>query len=172
MCKMLIVILLIVTMSPFARVQAAAEPNLISMLGNLFASSTRYLTKTIGNVLNIQNPITPTLCGLRTVTSHDFYMMLIVWIKLKFISEWANWTLWIWGWRASCDYRRWIHFDGFSMQFKAICRQAKKDSYSTARSIVIIRWLLCQHSPTVIVYENCCFFNLKFFLTLMCIRLF
>lgn len=78
MCKMLIVILLIVTMSPFARVQAAAEPNLISMLGNLFASSTRYLTKTIGNVLNIQNPITPTLCGLRTVTSHDFYMMLIV----------------------------------------------------------------------------------------------
>ena len=71
MCNMLIVIFLIVTTSPFVSVHATAEPDLISMLGNSFASSTRYLTKTIGNVLNIQNPTTSTLCGLRTVTAYN-----------------------------------------------------------------------------------------------------
>lgn len=81
MCKMLIVIFLIVTTSPFARVQAAAKPDLISMLGNSFATSTRYLTKTIGNVLNIQNPITPTLCGLRTVNSTQF------WIDVNYLNQ-------------------------------------------------------------------------------------
>lgn len=71
MCKILITLFLIVTTSPFESVHCAAELDLISLLGNSFARSTRFLTKTIGNVLNIQNPITSTLCGLRTVTADN-----------------------------------------------------------------------------------------------------
>ncbi|XP_055325866.1 lipase 3-like [Sitodiplosis mosellana] len=66
MSKILLVILLIVAVGPFVEVLADPEPDLISILGDSFASSARYFTKTVGNILNIKNPVKPTLCGLRT----------------------------------------------------------------------------------------------------------
>lgn len=76
MFKTVLLIFLIITLNEFVGVQAEPSPNFISMLGDSFASSARLLTHTVGNILNIQNPVTPALCGLRTVRTY---------VKIKFI---------------------------------------------------------------------------------------
>lgn len=76
MFKTVLLMFLIITSNKFVGVQAEPNPNFISMLGDSFAGSARLFTQTVGNILNIQNPVTPALCGLRTVRND---------VKIKFI---------------------------------------------------------------------------------------
>lgn len=76
MFKTLFLIFLIVISNEIVGIQAKPNPNFISMLSDSFANSARLVTQTVGNILNIQNPITPALCGLKTVRRD---------MKIKFI---------------------------------------------------------------------------------------
>lgn len=65
MLKLLLICLM--ASSHFVRVQAEPQRNLFLMLSDSVANSARYFSRTIGNILNIQNPVTSKLCDLRTV---------------------------------------------------------------------------------------------------------
>lgn len=67
MCKIFPWIFLVIISSQFRNIRTDPQFNLLSKLEVSFVNSAKFFTKTVGNILNIQNPVTPTLCGLRTV---------------------------------------------------------------------------------------------------------
>lgn len=104
----------------FVRVQSDCQKNPLS-LGCATSSIFGLITNPLGI---LQDPITRTLCRLRTVVEFGKtnYIKFGFWkvnqLKLKTKTGWIDQILWLRIWRAFCNYRGWLHFESFPLQFK------------------------------------------------------
>lgn len=67
----------IIVLTKFGEIHTNPQPNILSMLSDSIASSSRFFTKSVEGILDMSNSIVSPLCSKRTVIENFYFEFMV-----------------------------------------------------------------------------------------------